>query len=313
MSKANRERNASSRTRTRSGGSKGTIAGIVVTFAPDAAFRGRLKALASQVDTTIVVDNSEDERVQQEVRRMCVDVGCQCITNACNLGIAEALNQGIQAALPTGAKYVLTMDQDSTPAANMVVELERTRDDASRAGLSVGVVAPVTADEFMGPLSAHVDAVRWSVAKLVITSGSLIPVAIFKSVGLFRAGFFIDGVDQEFCLRIRRYGYRVVRAHAARLEHRLGTPSIHNVFGAQFIPTNHSPTRRFFMGRNIVWMVRLFLFSDTITVTRLALKLMKNGLLIAAFEDQKMKKLRAIAKGLVEGIRQTPATIPSLQ
>jgi rhamnosyltransferase len=289
------------------------VAAIVVSFEPDEGFRARLEAIVRQVGIAIVIDNSVSERAQARVARICADLQCRCVINGTNLGVAEALNQGVEIASAAGVQYVVTMDQDSTPDANMVRELYRVMEAGARSGLSVGIVAPTTLDKHQTPQSLPANVRPWSEIGLAITSGAMISMEVFRSLGLFRSEFFIDGIDQEFCLRVRQQGRCVVRAHAAVLQHRLGSPTIHRMLGMRFIPTNHSPGRRFFIGRNTVWIARLFVFAETSIVVSLMWKLFKNALLVAVFEDDKMQKLRATARGVAQGIRTRPPAISPLQ
>lgn len=53
-------------------------------------------------------------------------------------------------------------------------------------------------------------------------SGSLLRLAAFEQLGDFRDDFFIDQVDNEFCLCARRNGLRVVQRRDTILLHRMG-------------------------------------------------------------------------------------------
>ena len=290
-----------------------SIAAVIVTFEPDEQVRETIAAIASQVGMTIVVDNSRSVDAQRLVAAACHAHGCRLVVNGTNLGIAEALNRGVQAAKEAGATHVLTMDQDSTAMPGMARELERVLDATQHAGYDVGCVAASGVDANTGvSIAAPVSVNDWSELRLAITSGSLLPMSVFRRCGLFRPEFFIDSVDQEFCLRIRKNGYRIVRAHHAALRHRLGHPTVHYILGKRFIPTNHSSIRRFYMARNVLWTARLFLFAETRTVTVLILKLLKNTLLIALFEREKRAKLLAIATGLRKGVTTSPSAIQVL-
>jgi rhamnosyltransferase len=289
------------------------IAAVVVSFEPDAAFDERLAALASQVDRTIVIDNSVDDAARERVQRTCRSVGYHCRSNGRNLGVAEALNQGVRLADEMGVTHVLTMDQDSVPWPTMVAELRAAMQTAGARGLNVGIVAATPTDRTTGIQSTvkASDEVL-SEAKMAITSGSLIPMAVLRRVGLFRSDYFIDAIDQEFCLRIRGLGYTVIHAHRAHLTHQLGAPTVQRVLGMTFIPTNHSPMRRYYMARNTIWTTKLFFFTDTRAAVVITVKLLKNALLIAVVEDNKGKKLKEIVRGLVEGITTKPDRAPML-
>lgn len=292
--------------------SRSTV-GIVVTYDPPDGWDRGLQRLARQVDGVIVVDNSPQASASDAIARICERIGCQFVRNGSNLGVAEALNRGVLAAVNRDAEYVLTMDQDSEPDVEMVSRLHRALSDATEAGEKVGLVTPRTQDVFGDrdtvPLPGSDG---WTVTKLAITSGSLIPITVIRTVGLFRADFFIDSVDQEFCLRLGQRGFKIVCAQSALLRHRLGAPRTHRFLGMRFIPTNHSAERRFFMARNVLWTARLFALVDARVSFLLVFKLIKNAVLIAAFEGEKLRKLRATVAGLRDGIFTSPSAIKRL-
>ena len=57
----------------------------------------------------------------------------------------------------------------------------------------------------------------------IITSGMLVRRSAFADVPGFREDFFVDCVDSDFCLRVRRSGRRVVRDAALVLPHSIGS------------------------------------------------------------------------------------------
>lgn len=289
------------------------VAAVVVAFEPDEQLNETLLALVTQVQSIIVVDNSASVEARRRVEMACHTHGCCLIVNGRNLGISEALNAGVRAAYRDDATFVLTMDQDSTVMPGMVQELLRVLHEARSNGIEVGCVAASSVDAATGvSIAVPASESEWSELILAITSGSLVPMSVFMRCGLFRAEYFIDSVDHEFCLRLRQHGFHILRAHRAALRHRLGHPTIHRMLGRRFIPTNHSAFRRFYMARNVLWTARLFFFTETRTVTVLLLKLFKNAVLIAAFEADKRVKLTAIVAGLFKGVTTNPPVIQEL-
>jgi rhamnosyltransferase len=55
--------------------------------------------------------------------------------------------------------------------------------------------------------------------KLVISSGSIFSMDILKKVGFHDHSYFVDGVDYEFCLRLKKNGYRIDNHHFAGIDH----------------------------------------------------------------------------------------------
>src|SRR5688572_24624588 len=91
------------------------IAGVVITYFPDAEFEHRLDAIAREVKPLVVVDNSADEEVQARVRKACARCDAQLITNPVNRGLGAALNQAFMLLAQQRLTAVIAFDQDSTP------------------------------------------------------------------------------------------------------------------------------------------------------------------------------------------------------
>src|SRR5579864_8232422 len=100
-----------------------TVCAVVVTYYPDSGFADRMEMVAKQVGQIVIVDNrSQGEsvgRIQEVVNRL----GLNFIPKASNEGIAGALNTGVRWAASQGYPWVLTMDQDTLVAGDMVSEL----------------------------------------------------------------------------------------------------------------------------------------------------------------------------------------------
>ncbi len=137
----------------------------------------------------------------------------------------------------------------------------------------------------------------------VITSGALMDLDVYRSIGPFRDEFFIDYVDHEYCLRAKRNGYAIVVVRDALLYHSLGDKQERSIGRFRFRPTFHSADRLYYIHRNAVRM-RLeyglafphWLLFDVTSSTY-------NLLRVLTFEDHRGKKLAAIIDGVVDGVR----------
>ena len=137
--------------------------------------------------------------------------GVTLLSEGRNLGIAEALNRIAEAARAAGADTLLLLDQDAEPperprrrgaGGRLLAALDRLRD----AGIPAAVVGPVPAPP--RPQGARLPAPPGAPERddlapvqFLATSGSLIDLDAFARVGPFRADFFIDGVELEWCFR----------------------------------------------------------------------------------------------------------------
>ncbi len=231
------------------------VCAVFVTYHPDAQFALRVGAVAAQVDGVVIVDNGSDGVALAGLRRLALDPAVTLFENGANLGIAQALNRGARQAGARGFDWVLTLDQDSWVAPDLVEALFAVR-AAHPEPERLAVVG--AGFEEAAPTAAAAAAPRepWEDVESVITSGSLFALATFAAIGPFREDFFIDYVDTEFCFRARALGYRVARTRRALMSHEIGAPTRHRVLGAEKWTTNHSADRRYYIARNDTVMLR---------------------------------------------------------
>lgn len=242
------------------------VVAIVVTYSPDlASLENLLKALASQVDSVIVVDNNSPVDTKQWLvngagnRREIV-----LLTE--NAGVAAAQNKGIARARGLGAKYVVLFDQDSLPEHDMVYQLLRVAEDKLTAGCRLAAVGPRYFDVIQRSSRPFVQLRGMRVRRHdcqypgelvpvdhLISSGCLIPIAVLEDVGDMSEPLFIDYVDTEWCFRAWRKGYALYGVCDARMQHGLGDAP--NYFFGRYVPI-HQPLRHYYLFRNAIWMFR---------------------------------------------------------
>jgi rhamnosyltransferase len=130
-----------------------------------------------------------------------------------------------------------------------------------------------------------------------ITSGNLVRVSLFDQIGLYDEGFFIDCIDFDFCLRLRRAGYAVHRVPAALMQHQLGEPvEVPNAVRKFY--ALHSPVRRYYMYRNFMYMAERYLFEFPGFIIKLGLAQVLLLLFIGFLDTRPIASYRAIARGI---------------
>jgi rhamnosyltransferase len=283
----------------------GKWCGVVVTYFPPAGLHERLAKIRDLVDQLVVIDNSADEAVADELRRATTSLQVSIIANEHNLGIATALNQGVERALAAGAEWVVFFDQDSEPEDCLRREL--TRVISSYAGpRPIGIIgcnylsgspgrARFTQE---GQTSAYVE------TQAVITSGSAYSAKMLSRLGPFKDEYFIDFVDIEYCWRADREGYSVLRTSAPLLTHAIGVPVQHKLLWWTFDTTNHQPFRRYYAARNVMSMALEYFRFAPLRVMNVAVSQIKVIILILLFETGKRVKLGHYWRGLVDGVRK---------
>jgi len=208
-----------------------------------------------------------------------------------NQGVARALNIGAEQAMKAGCDFLLTMDQDSQAAPDMVARLMACL--ALHGQEKVGMIAPFHVTKAAGPSAGMAECED---VMTPMTSGSLLNLSVFQKVGPFREELFIDFVDNEYCLRLRRQGFKVLRANRALLCHSVGDTRKYG----PFIATNHPPLRRYYKTRNRFLVNRLYRrdFPGHCLFDRV--RLTKEIVSIILFEREKVAKLRMMWRGYLD-------------
>lgn len=286
-----------------SGKSGEQVCAVVITFFPDAGFPERLEKIAAQVFRVIVVDNgTTGQSVDNLEKALEAGENVTCIRNSENLGVATALNQGIRKALKEGdCPWIVTFDQDSLPAADMVEKMLAVwRSHPHPEKLMVA-----------GPRTAFVDSTSrpdpaedrsWREVTHVITSGSLISRRAFRLAGYYNEGLFIDYVDIEYCLRLRSLGYQVIEVHSTEMLHHMGRLEERLFLGDKVHPTHHPPLRRYYQFRNALLLHRQYRKSQRPWRRKNRIILMKILILILLYEKQRLRSLFQIIKGVGHGL-----------
>jgi len=235
-----------------------------------------------------------------------------------NAGLSSALNRGVRLADP-GADTLLLLDQDSAIPDGLVVTL---RDHLDRDG-GIGIATPapwdVDAGRYLDPLAAARPPV--GDVRFAITSGMLVRRRALDDVGALRTDFFVDCVDQDLCLRMRRRGWRVVQDRRVRLPHTLGQARWHG-WGPLRLRASHHPTwRLYWAARNGVVLVRENWDREPLWSAASIAHLCYWAFAIAVFEPPRRLRLATLLHGCRDGwagrtdLRQLPggALVPTRQ
>ena len=123
-------------------------------------------------------------------------------------------------------------------------------------------------------------------------------------IGTFDESLFIDCVDHDICLRLRRHDKIVFEATALAMSHSIGDATRHRKFGIWFTCTNHSAIRRYYMTRNQLEVSRRNLFFDPLWSVKGVLQLVSGLVAVLLFEENKSAKFRAAGAGFFDFFRR---------
>lgn len=219
----------------------------VITYNPDAGFRDRTIRYVEIADRIVIIDNNSEKDISQYIPEE-LSEHFIVIKSQTNNGIAWGLNQGALYAKQHSFLYLLTFDQDSLPVRGILNCYADIICNVPQVGL---IGTSFTQKIVDTPLS-----ITYCKKKTLITSGTIHPVAIFDEVGLYDESLFIDSVDFDFVLRVRKR-YDVLCTKEPLIYHELGAP----ITKYGIISSNHNSIRRYYMARNHVlickryWMI----------------------------------------------------------
>lgn len=267
------------------------VAGIV-TYNPDIGrLRENLDAIAPQVDCVIVADNGSSNYV--DVAELVDGYPTLVIRNGENLGIAAALNQIARKALTLGAKWLLTIDQDSVCENGLVAAYEGHVGEGGIASMTCRIIDRNFSYEV--PSDRYVDA--------CITSGNYIELSEWERLGGFDERLFIDKVDTDYCYRLRLDNKKILNVTTTGILHEVGTGTQRrSLFGRGFVVFNHSPFRVYYIIRNQVYFARKHRQSlGNVQYHRCTRTAWTRALIYILYEDDKLAKLKQWTQGLRDG------------
>jgi rhamnosyltransferase len=279
------------------------IGAVVVTYRPSAGLLDNLQQLTRQIKNIILIDNGSGPPYAKLLEEAEKQYRVLVIRNERNLGIGAALNIGIRNAMDSGFKWVVTFDQDSMVTPDFF-EAMCAAYEACPFKKAVAIIAPIIcegAKEFPSHLRSNAKG-AFSLTRTAMTSGSLINTAIYPTVGFYDEGMFIDYVDYDFCLRLGKRGWKLLRAHRAFLLHQLGSAESHQFLGIKISIVSHSPWRRYHIMRNRVTIYRRYAFSAPLWCLHDGAWVFLELTKILLFEGEKYAKLKNMVKGITDGL-----------
>jgi rhamnosyltransferase len=272
-----------------------SVCAVIVTYHPSGAMLEIVPRVLAQVDGLVVVDNGSNADEIALLHTVKQSFGFQLIENGENLGIAEALNQGVRWAKSKDFRWVVLFDQDSQISEGFMDHMFAAwmgHPDRERVGsVHSRHIAPETGAEVWVPRTPDGSPV------LPMTAGSLMPVWIFDKIGWFASEYFIDVVDWEYSFRTRAAGFLVADSRNATLLHTPGNPVETTLLGHTFRPSHHSAMRRYYLSRNRIVFYRKYFWAFPGWIVSTAYHQFKETAVCLLVEQNRVRKFRNILLG----------------
>lgn len=263
------------------------LAGVVVWYNPSIEDIKNIETYIDELDKLYILDNSAKKQNQKlkKVKKI------EYIFNNGNIGIAKALNIAAQKAIKEGYDFLLTMDQDSKFKKG---DLKKLKEIANTKNLKkVGIISPWHNTKLK--LEKPKEKIDYPLD--VMTSGNLLNLDIYQKIGGFKDFLFIDGVDIEYCLNLRKNNYKVMRINDIELEHDLGNIFYRKIFKKEFMCDNHDYLRIYYMTRNYRYIKKNY-HDIAPEFCNVLVKIKGLIFKVIFYEKDKFRKLRSIVYGI---------------
>jgi rhamnosyltransferase len=281
------------------------IIAVIVTYFPDQDFPRRLDIILGQFCEVVVVDNASAGESFSMLNELCgTRDRLAMIRNDRNTGVAHALNQGCRYALEQKYRWAVTFDQDTVVDADYLESIVDAGLQLKDAG--AGVIGCNYYEPNLGRTAyRNITDPGLEERAVVITSGSLLSLVAHREVGGFRDDFFIDAVDEEYCLRCSAKGFRNFLVLKPLMVHSIGNMKNHFLFGCRafkFVLHHHPSWRIYYFVRNNLILYGPYLFRRPSWVVPVAGARLIQVLLILLFEEYRLEKLRYVLWGVQDSI-----------
>jgi len=237
---------------------------VVVTYNPvEKVLLNLLVRLNKETDFIVIDNNSAN--IEQIGALVLAYQRCKAlIKNSENVGLAKALNIGINWAGNHRYDLIFLFDQDSIPGdhfvSHMITSYKFVNQFSDKGVAAIGprIVNPQTlrktpfklfnrlllrSDRRFASSETHF------IADFLITSGTLIALRHLSEIGAMKEEYFIDNIDLEWCFRAKSMGFDLVGTDEAVLYHSIGEQSDHPFVRAGLI-VEHNPARIYYTSRN---------------------------------------------------------------
>ena len=258
-----------------------------------------VKSIVKQVEQIIIVDNASSNI--SAIKDALADFPIVWIFNSKNLGIAAALNQLLHHAQSLEYEWILTLDDDSICGYEIVTKLLTALTHYD----NIAVASPRIIDGRTNLANAALDRLTgpFKEINMCITAGSLTNIEAVLAHGGFNEKLFIDHVDHEMCLRLREFGYKIIKVNSTEIFQKFGAESSKKRFlWKNYTQRGYSPIRVYYQTRNSLFMVRKYGDKFDSRPRYFYFYLIFAFTARFIYEPERFKRLKAFLKGYFEGI-----------
>ena len=269
------------------------ICGAITLYNPTKEELDNLSLYIKFFDSLFICNNTDDSSQNNSLDYLNECENVYIISSGTNQGLSISLNLLCDAAIFQEYDYICLLDQDSTFNLNNLNKMISFINDFKSE--KVAIFSPfIEYDHKIYPSneSNEFDEVDWA-----ITSGTFVNLKYFACDKRFDENYFIDRIEFDYCQRILKDGYKIIRYNRSKIAQSLGYPSKFLFFNYY----QHSPLRNYYICRNrIYFYTKKSNLSYRVFIPKLLLASTRQVMRILFLEDRKLEKLKYILKGVID-------------
>jgi len=190
------------------------IIGVVALYKPRTEEIINIEKYVDDLDYCYLADDSGEENkeifedfIEQHKDKV------EYYANPKNIGLCASVNDAITKAINRGADWVLIMNPDGT-FSNRALKIYRDylKKNSSE---DIAIIAPIFNLD-RRPRQAGVGSREIIYADM---TGCLYNTKVMEKIGLYDLKTYFYGLDTEYCLRVRKQGYKIIECSEAVLNH----------------------------------------------------------------------------------------------
>lgn len=269
------------------------LAACVVLYYPDENTFGNILSYAYDVDSIIIVDNTEESNQDliNPLKELLLDKLIY-INNGSNLGIATALNIACKKAKEMHFEWILTMDQDSSfDNFKYYKECFIKVKDIPKLALLAANTNEEKGNSFM--------TYQYLEDKItVITLANILNLSYYTELGGFEDKLFIDMVDYDYCFKVKINKLKILYFNDVFVNHKIGEIYLrkHFLTGKVKYKAGHNFQRVYYIARNSLYIAKKYgnEFPKEISLKKVIKNLyIKDIKRTIAYDPDKLKRIKA--------------------
>lgn len=187
---------------------------VVVLYNPEESDYKNIAGYADEVGTTYIIDNSPNNNLKNVQNVLKVDNEHIIYEHHPeNLGLCKGMNIGLLNLYRRGCAWALTMNSDSSfeKGAIKVFQDYVQKHDCSK----TAILAPV----YTFDRNVRQKYFGTKRLKRAMMSGNYLNLEIFMHLGGFYEALFVDGLDNDYCIRLGKAHYSIIECGQALMHH----------------------------------------------------------------------------------------------